>query len=653
MGITTENKKTISETLQSQWIMYERFLNYHSALSRILGMFEEGKDPSSEMPKIMVEETLFDACYHIYHIDNHPKEGFFSLYSKTPDIDHEKIKRLSNNSLFSSVHSNIDGYDTIYICPLTENHRIKGFIALGKKTNNEMDDLSTKEIDLICNFYNKLCKIFLSKTLNPIMDEERVPAEFSLGKHFPYPLIFTDNCGKIIYLNEKARQILPADRYSIIGFHIEDILNGIRFDDIDNERFKTQELQFKNGDRQYVYGIDTYPVFNAAGDILYRGILLKDITELKLMHEEALFREKLETLGMLAAGIAHDFNNMLTGILGYASMLKSSLNKNERLLKYTEVIERSAGRAASLTKRLLNFARKQERPSSEFDLHLVIEDSLLLFCESLKGIEIEKDLSASQVMMKGDESELQHIFLNLFINAKEAMEGKGILRVSTKNISIGQKEYIQIIIKDTGKGIDESIKANLFKPHFSTKGTRSNLGIGLYRVEKTTKKYGGFIEVESEKNKGTEFSIYLPCNDEFRESAAPIEETKREDKAQIHRKRVLVVDDEEFIGEMFTHVAEKIGVDVVYCNNGLDALRHIKDNKFDCIVLDIIMPGKKGDELLADVRRMGIDANVIVSSGYMSEDQRDKVKMLGAKHFLDKPFTNQKMLDVLESVLND
>ncbi|HOB68852.1 MAG TPA: response regulator [Syntrophorhabdaceae bacterium] len=654
MGTITE-KKTISETVQSQWMMYERFLNYHSALARILGIFEEGKNPACEMPKIMVEETPFDACYHLYSIDNGLKEGFVSLYSKTPDIDQEKIKRLNNNSLFSSIHHNIDGYSIIYIYPLTDHHLIKGFVVLGKKANvdDEKDIISTKEVDIICNFYNKLCNVILPKTLESATDEGILPAEFSLSKHFPYPLIFTDNIGKIIYINEKAKMILPIDRYSLMGVHIEDVLRGIRFADLDKENIKDKELQFKNGDRHYIYGIDTYPVFNATGDILYRGIILKDITELKLIHEEALFREKLETLGMLAAGIAHDFNNMLTGILGYASMLKSSLNENEMLLKYTEVIERSAGRAASLTKRLLNFAKKQQRPSSEFDLHLVIEDSLLLFCESLKGIEIEKDLSASQVLMKGEESELQHIFLNLFINSKEAMEGKGILRVSTKNLSIGNKEYIQVIVEDTGKGIDEATRANLFKPHCSTKGTRSNLGIGLYRIEKTTKKYGGFIEVESEKNKGTKFFVYLPRNNELKDSIVTVGEKKKEVKTQMYRKRILVVDDEEFIGEMFTIVAEKIGVDVVYCNNGHDALGYIKDNKFDCIVLDIIMPGKKGDELLADIRQMRIDANVIISSGYMSEDQRDKVKMLGVKHFLDKPFTNQKMLDVLESVLNN
>ncbi len=643
----TENNKIISEVLQSQWIMYERFLNYHSALVRTLGIFDEKKIPEKEIPKIMVEETVFDACYYSYFRDNDITEGFFSLYDEKSDIGLETIRELNGNSMFSSIHSNVNGYSILYIYPLTEHYKINGFIVLGKKAIDEKDKVSTKEIDLICDFYNRLCKIFLHTPLESLEDRNIVPPEFSFGMHFPHPLIFTDNGGRIIYINEKAKEIMQVDRYPVIGVHIKDIFKGIELD----EQLNARELQFKHGDRQYVYEIDTYPVLDSKGVLIYRVIILKDITELKLMHDDALFREKLETLGMLAAGIAHDFNNMLTGILGYASMLKSSLNHNERLLKYTEVIERSAGRAASLTKQLLNFARKQERPSSEFDLHLVIEDSLLLFCESLKGITIEKDLSASHVTIKGDESELQHIFLNLFINAKEAMEGKGILRVLTKNLSVGGKDYIHVIVEDTGRGIDETVKANLFKPHFSTKETKSNLGIGLYRVQKTTKKFGGFIEVESEKGKGTKFSIYLPCNNDFINNSVTIEETKREDKEQIKRKKILVVDDEEFIGEMFTLVAEKMGVDVVYCNNGHEAVNHIKNNKFDCVVIDIIMPGMKGDELLSAIRRMGIDIDVIVSSGYMSEDQRDKVRALGVKYFLDKPFTDKKMLDSLETVL--
>jgi len=648
----TESNKIVSEALQSQWIMYERFLNYHSALVRTLGIFDdEGKNPENEIPKIMVEETIFDACYYLYLKDSDYTEGFFSLYTERPDIDLETIKKLNSNSLFSSSHSGVNGYSTLYIYPLTEHFKINGFIVLGKKTADERERVSIKEIDLICDFYNKLCRVFLYRPSEHIGDRRSAPSEFSFSNHFPYPLIFTDNGGRIVHINEKASKIISVDRYSMIGVHIQDIFKDMKLDYTDKEQINFQELQFKHGGRQYVYEIDAYPVFDSTGALIYRVIILRDTTELKLMHDDALFREKLETLGMLAAGIAHDFNNMLTGILGYASMLKSSLNHNERLLKYTEVIERSAGRAASLTKQLLNFARKQERPSSEFDLHLVIEDSLLLFCESLKSITIEKDLSASRVIIKGDESELQNIFLNLFINAKEAMEGKGVLRVLTKNLSIGQKDYIHIVVEDTGRGIDETVKTNLFKPHFSTKGTKSNLGIGLYRVQKTTKKYGGFIEVESEKDKGTRFSIYIPCNDDFKNSAVTVQEIKREGKEKIQRKKILVVDDEEFIGEMFTLVAEKMGIDVVYCNNGHDAVKHIKNNKFDCVVLDIIMPGMKGDELLSDIRRMGIDVDVIVSSGYMSEDQRDKVKVLGVKYFLDKPFTDKKMLDSLETVL--
>lgn len=647
-----ENNELTQDILKNHWAIYERLINHHSALLRIFSSLDEERNIFNEIPRIFVEETEFDTCMCVYDDEKNKLKHFFSIYKDASDIDPLEIKRLHNNSLFPSLHEKVSGYQLLYIYPMVSNFKIEGFIVLGKTTDS-VHDISLKYVEVLCMCCARLFnmnKIHLSeeKTVG------RLPAFFLKNDSFPYPLIVVENTGKVVWMNDKAKKILPENKYSYKGMHIEHLFSRIELEHLIKDKARKENFQLKCGNNKVIFEVEQFPIHDNDGNNTLRGIILKDITEQKLAEEENLFREKMETLGMLSAGIAHDFNNMLTGILGYSSLLKNFLNHDERLLKYVEVIERSAERASSLTKQLLNFARKQERPSHEFDIRIVIEDSLLLLCESLKNISVERDLQATKCIIRGDESEFQHIFLNLFMNAKEAMEGHGTIKVSSKNVIIGNTEHILISVEDTGKGIDEKVKENLFKPYYTTKKSDLNMGLGLFRVERTVKKYGGFIEIDSEKGKGTKFSIYIPINRETRSARPGIVFPEINEGEKIKKKkRVLVVDDEEFIGEMFSIVLNKIGLDVVYCPRGDEALKYIENKMFDCIILDIIMPGMKGDEILKEIRKMNLSIPVIVSSGYMSEEQRDKVKSLGVDLFLDKPFNEKKIISMMQKIIED
>ena len=613
---------------------------------------DESKHPLGEIPRIFIEETEFDTCLIILIKDGKIQESFYSIYQDTNKIYLTDIERLNNNSLFSSLHNNVCGYQIIYIYPMVSNFNIEGFIVLGKKKDS-IEDIPIKYIDLLCRCCHRLGIIHkrydaMEKTSHFLQDS------FSMINNLPYPFIVIENSGKVIWMNERAKKMLPRDIYPYSGIHIYELFPEMRLEFSEKDSAVRGDLPFKKGDKKIIFEVDQYPIYNPEGKAIFKGIILKDITEFKLSEEENLFKEKMETLGMLSAGIAHDFNNMLTGILGYSSLLKNFIHNDERLLKYVEVIERSAERASSLTKQLLNFARKQERPSHKFDVRAVIEDSLILLCETLKNITVERNMEATHCIIEGDESEFQHIFLNLFMNAKEAMEGKGTIKVSTKNVTIGDLEYILISVEDTGKGMDDKLKEKLFAPYSTTKKSGRNMGLGLYRVERTVKKYNGFIEVESEIGKGTKFSIYIPINrDVLKEKKGTLQLATLDGEKLKQRKKVLVVDDEEFIGEMFSIVLNKMGIDVSYCNRGDEALHHLKNKLFDCIVLDIIMPGMKGDEVLKEIRKMGLSIPVIISSGYMSEDQREKVKSLGANLFLDKPFTEKNIISIMKEIIDD
>jgi CheY-like chemotaxis protein/two-component sensor histidine kinase len=356
---------------------------------------------------------------------------------------------------------------------------------------------------------------------------------------------------------------------------------------------------------------------------------------------------------MLAGGIAHDFNNMLTGILGYASLMKKFLTDNAKLSRYAEAIEHSAQRASKLTQHLLNFSRRQRKSTGTVNVNALLEDVLFLLKESFREITIEKTLDESLPHVKGDEAELQNVFLNLLINAKDAMEGNGVVRVSTQRKKhINEKEFILIEMEDTGKGIDEELRLKIFEPYFSTKEKDSNLGMGLYLVDRVVKEHGGFIEIESEKEKGTKFSLYIPIP-----SAIIVKEEIKETMFNmdiLKDKSILIVDDEDMIRELARGVLASTGIKIYEAMSGEEAIKIFKHHhdKIDVIFLDVIMPGLKGDAVLKKLREIRNNVKVIISSGFMGEDQRTKLKEYTIEAFLDKPFRDEDILDVIIKVLS-
>lgn len=630
-------RETLSQAINFQWGIYERFLNIYSILLKLTELFEKRERMIEEIPEILVRGTDFDTCYAVLIEEGQEREGFYSLVTKTPDIELKTIMKLNKDAFSPFTLFDTLGYRVLYIHPLVFDFEVRGFVVLGKKESGEKEKVWVKELEIILGIFNRLLSLSAFKQMD-------------FTKYLPTPLLFLDNRGTVVYVNERAREMLSPFSRIIEGKKIESIFPDFDTSLLLEEQPFLGEVSFKVPEGHKVYEVEVYPIKDTKGKIVLKGVTLKDISALKAMEEEAFYREKMETLGMLSAGIAHDFNNLLTGILGYASMLKGFLSGDEKLLKYAEVIERSAVRASGLTRHLLNFSRRQKRPSMEFDLHVILEDSLFLVGESFRDITIKKEFEPTQFLIKGDESEFQHLFLNLFMNAKDAMEGSGTLIVETKRIRVQGMEFVRVKVEDTGKGIDEEALEKLFKPHFTTKGFGGHLGLGLYRVEKTVKKYGGFIEVESQKGKGTKFYVYIPLV--YGRYGTKTNELKASQKEIVEpeKRSILVVDDEDFICDMFRHVlSDKF--DVTCCLNGEDALREIEKRDFDVIVLDIIMPGIKGDEVLRRIRESGKETKVIISSGYMREDQRERIKKMKVDAFLDKPFREEDILKIMEKIL--
>ncbi|MCX7856776.1 MAG: response regulator [Deltaproteobacteria bacterium] len=633
------NREQVSKAVNFQWDMYERFLNIYSILLKLTELFERREKIIEQIPEVLVRGTDFDTCYAVLMEENGVREGFYSHLTRIPDIHLQSIERINREALSPSVFFDTLGYGVLYIHPIVFDFEIKGFIVLGKKDVAQKEKIGVKELEVILGIFNRLLAFSALK-------------ELDFTKYLPSALLLLDNKGTIVYSNEKARNLLSSFSRIIEGRKIEHIFPDFDTSLLYDEKPFVGELSFKTSEGHKVYEVELYPIIDKKGKTVLKGMTMRDISALKTMEEESFYREKMETLGLLSAGIAHDFNNLLTGILGYASMLKGFLSQDEKLLKYAEVIERSAVRASNLTKHLLNFSRRQKKPSMEFDLHVILDDSLFLIGESFRDIAIKKEFEPYQFLIKGDESEFQHVFLNLFMNAKDAMEGSGTLFVETKRLIIGGKEFVRVTVEDTGRGMDEEVLEKLFKPYFTTKAFGGHLGLGLYRVEKTVKKYGGFIEVQSQKGKGTRFYVYLPLTYGKSETKTESMEAFQRQRSKPQKKKILVVDDEDFICDMFKHVlSDKF--DITCCLSGEEALKEIDRSDFDIIVLDIIMPGIKGDEVLRKIRETGKEVKVIVSSGYMREDQREKIKKLKVEAFLDKPFREEDILRTISKLVKD
>jgi signal transduction histidine kinase len=328
--------------------------------------------------------------------------------------------------------------------------------------------------------------------------------------HLPSAFLLVDSTGTVVYSDRGAEEMFSELSETIQGASIDVLFSNFDTSLLYEKRFASGVVTLKTPQGHKICQIQVYPIEDEEGRVLCKGIILTDVTLLKIMEERLLHREKMETLGILSAGIAHDFNNLFAVILGHTLMLKQSVPNDEKLLKRVETIERSVQRASTLIQRLLNFSRRQKRPSMQFDLHAVLDDILFLFGESFKNIEIERRFEPARFLIGGDESEFQNVFLNLFMNAKDAMDGNGRLSVETQAFVVDGKDFVRVTVEDSGKGMDAEVLERLFEPYFTTRSRDGHLGLGLFRVERTVKKYGGFVEVESQRGEGTRFYIYLP-----------------------------------------------------------------------------------------------------------------------------------------------
>jgi signal transduction histidine kinase/CheY-like chemotaxis protein len=372
------------------------------------------------------------------------------------------------------------------------------------------------------------------------------------------------------------------------------------------------------------------------------------------MSEQLQQSQKMEAIGQLAGGVAHDFNNIPTAILGSAELLK--LQSSEPQHRLIQNIIQASTRASELTRNLLDFSRKGTLQKLPVDIHKMLGEVISLLSHSIdKRIAIETELQSRNPVVLGDPSKLQNAFLNLGINASDAISGGGAITFTTLDVEITdairtrfgelqQGSYLKISVTDTGMGIAEEDIERIMEPFFTTKEQGKGTGLGLASVYGSVMIHAGQIDVRSTPGKRTAFDIYLPTPN------LPVE---TDDNIGVRglvfgSGVVMVVDDEDFVRNYGASALRKLGYTVFDFADPLKAIDHFQTHheSVSLVVLDLMMPRLNGRETLEALLKIDPAAPVIITSGYGRQQEGDLLKE-GARHFLRKPFKLQELSNLV------
>ena len=328
-----------------------------------------------------------------------------------------------------------------------------------------------------------------------------------------------------------------------------------------------------------------------------------------------------------------------------------------------EDIEQHVKNGAELAKQLVNFARKGKYEVNTTDINQLIDKGIEMFDKTKKAITIYKKCSDDLETVEVDQSQIEQAFLNLYINAGQAMPDGGKLYIETQNVNIDKTyvkdkefnikpgKYVKISVTDTGVGMDKETERKIFEPFFTTKDTGEGIGLGLASSYGIVKNHGGFIDVYSEKGKGTTFNIYLPVSEK--------NYIKEADKTECVKKTgtetILLVDDEKIIRNITEKMLNKLGYQVLTAANGLNAVEIYKNNKdkTDMVILDMIMPEMGGSETYDELKKINPDIKVLLASGYSIDEDVSNILERGCNGFIQKPFSLNKLLQKIRDILGE
>jgi two-component system, cell cycle sensor histidine kinase and response regulator CckA len=381
------------------------------------------------------------------------------------------------------------------------------------------------------------------------------------------------------------------------------------------------------------------PVRDAHGEVVAIAEIARDITARKELELALLQSQKLESVGRLAGGIAHDFNNLMTGVIGFSELALQRMDPLDPVRVYVDEAKKAGERATELTQRLLAFGRRQTFRPKPLDLNVVVNEMATLLTRLIGGqVELVLELTSEPAALIADRNQVEQVVMNLAINARDAMDGRGRLVIAT---GCEDDDDVHLTVTDTGCGMDAATQAKIFEPFFTTKAEGKGTGLGLSTVFGIVHQSGGRIAVESEVGEGTTFTVLLPRSDD-----APVHEEEREDAVvpAVGSGSVLVVEDDDAIRELVRTVLEGAGYDVRVAPDGEAALR---GPDADLLITDMLMPGMTGGELADRFLQRAPGTRILFVSGYTGEAGAPD----DGASFLAKPFTPTALLRQVQALL--
>jgi two-component system, cell cycle sensor histidine kinase and response regulator CckA len=495
----------------------------------------------------------------------------------------------------------------------------------------------------------------------------------------PYAVLLLDEVHRILGANRAVYHSLGKEvGEGVVGgfcprvMHKMDVPCQNCFIDevVKSGQFVVREIYDETNRRWISCGIFPTELRSPQGKLIYLHTL-RDITERRKaqeerdrLKEEIMRTQRLDGIGRLAGGIAHDFNNLLTLILNYSTFVADALDEDDPIREDVERIRRAGKRAAALTRQLLAFSSKEGTDLRVIKLNELVSELQKLLQRTLtEDIDLITELEPGLWHVKADPSQMEQVLLNLALNARDAMPRGGRLIVQTRNLTIDEEQaknraqlppgrYVQLRVIDTGSGMTTQVADRIFEPFFTTKAEGRGTGLGLSTVYGIVNQAGGKIDVDSELDRGTTFSVYLPATDE--EFAAEIEEKPRADILG-RGETILVVDDDEFVRSLVVRMLKNARYRVLEASNGTGALLAFQhsEGRVSLLVTDVVLEGMSGKELADLLGLLQPRTKILFISGYPD----DKILQLGVRMrevaFLHKPFGERELLGKVREVLDN
>jgi two-component system cell cycle sensor histidine kinase/response regulator CckA len=496
--------------------------------------------------------------------------------------------------------------------------------------------------------------------------EERFYKAFHLN---PEPItLATLGEGRYLDVNESFLRITGYNREEVIGRTSLEVKfweqpeDRARLTDLLRRHGSVRDLEItfrtKSGERRIA--LDSADVIEVNGETCVIAIL-KDITERKSLESQLRQLQKMEAVGQLSGGIAHDFNNLLSVILGYSELLETGLDRHSKLRKTAQEITKAGQRAASLTRQLLAFSRQQVLEPKILSLNDVVSDTKKLLRRLIgEHITITSKLAADLGQVVADRIQIEQVIMNLAVNARDAMPEGGKLLIETRNVDLDNDyaahhpptapgSYVELVMSDTGIGMDAQTQSHIFEPFFTTKEIGKGTGLGLATVYGVVKQSGGYIWVYSEPGLGSTFKVYLPRVVQPVPQSAP---GKIEAAPARGSETILLVEDEESLRTLTRTMLEQSGYEVIEAGGGLEAIEVARNHRgpIDLLLTDIVMPGMNGREVARNLVLARPGLKVVYMSGYSGFGNRGTDPQEDV--LLSKPFTRDALLTKMHEALH-